>query len=349
MLVAAATFACDARAEGMECHVSAPGISTQFMFSPPEQDGPIEVLFDFELHGINSIDSAEETVELAGVMTVMWNDPRRMFDPAAEGVREKIFQGDHQVNEVASGWYPQVSLLNQAGSYEKSGVQLRIKPDGTVVLKEKLIAAVKTPLDLRAFPFDFHRLEVAFALMGGEKNEAFLRVKPRNLDYGDAIRIPGWSLGRIALSDENLSARIAKVSNAVILAIEVNREAAYIRRLITAPMAVIVLLSFSIFWMDKSSLADRNAVSFTGILTGVSFQSIVVSVIPPVSYITLMQVFLFVSLVLIAATVPINLIVATLDRAGKQGIGDIIDRRCRLIFPLIYLFSLLVMGMIVFT
>ena len=40
------------------------------------------------------------------------------------------------------------------------------------------------------------------------------------------------------------------------------------------------------------------------------------------------------------ATVVINLVVGHCDQKGKSKLGDIIDRRCRWIFPLAYLFFL---------
>jgi hypothetical protein len=101
-------------------------------------------------------------------------------------------------------------------------------------------------------------------------------------------------------------------------------------------MLVIVLLSFSIFWMDKASLADRNSISFIGVLTGVAYQHLVVSVTPPTSYVTLMDGFLFISFFTMAATVPVNLAVAALDRSGRSDLGDLVDRRCRWLFPLLY-------------
>ena len=46
------------------------------------------------------------------------HDPRQAFDPAVVGVDEKIFQGAYQVNELATGWFPQVVLVNVSGLYQ---------------------------------------------------------------------------------------------------------------------------------------------------------------------------------------------------------------------------------------
>jgi hypothetical protein len=320
-----------------ESRQSGPVASHQFTLSPPERDGPIAVLFDFDLYDINHIDSVAETFELTGVMTLSWNDPREAFDPAVAGVSEKIFQGSYQFDEMAAGWYPQVVLLNEAGAYEKSGVQLRIKPDGTSILTEKITAVAEATLDMRSFPFDAHRLDAVFAVLGHSSDEVVLRVDASLRGAARSIRIPGWSFKGVGLSMPEQPETAAAGFGAAILSVDVARDARYIRRLITFPMLVIVLLSFSIFWMDKSSVGDRNSISFIGVLTGVAFQHIVVSVMPPVSYITLMHGFLFISFLVMAATVPINLVVARMDKRGDDDLGDLIDRRCRWAFPLTYL------------
>ena len=69
------------------------------------------------------------TFEFTGVLTLTWQDPRQAFDPAVVGVEETIFQGSYQFNELATGWYPQVVLVNESGLYQKNGVVLRVQPD----------------------------------------------------------------------------------------------------------------------------------------------------------------------------------------------------------------------------
>ena len=104
----------------------------------------------------------------------------------------------------------------------------------------------------------------------------------------------------------------------------------------TFPLSIIVLLSFSVFWMDRSSLGERISVSFIGILTGVSYQQVIGAALPHISYFTLMHAFLILSFLTMCSTVVINLWVGALDKKGQYERGDIIDRRCRWVFPLIY-------------
>ena len=133
------------------------------------------------------------------------------------------------------------------------------------------------------------------------------------------------------------------MASAFIVSVEVQRESFYMRRLVIIPLVVIVLLSFSVFWMDRSSLGDRLSVSFIGILTGVAYQLVMSEQLPRISYVTLMHGFLSLSFLTMCATVVINLVVGALDKRGQVALGDRIDRRCRWGFPLAYFGLLLVM------
>ncbi len=126
--------------------------SEPFLLGPPKQAGPVVVEAHFDFYDINEINDGAETFEFTGVLTLKWNDPRMAFDPAVEGVDEKIFQGDYQFNELATGWYPQVILVNEAGSFEMNGVMLRVEPDGTSTLIQTLNAAAEVEFNMSRYP-----------------------------------------------------------------------------------------------------------------------------------------------------------------------------------------------------
>ena len=78
-------------------------------------------------------------------------------------------------------------------------------------------------------------------------------------------------------------------------------------------------------------------ISFIGLLTVVAFQLVVEGKLPDIPYLTVIGAFLLINYVLLAATIVVNLRVGYLDRHGRRPEGDVIDRRCRWIFPLLYL------------
>ena len=326
--------------------------SNKFISALPQQDGPVEVTVSFDLRDIDHLDDEAETFEFTGVMKLSWHDPRQAFDPIMEGTKEKIYQGNFQFNEVFSGWYPQVILVNESGLYEKHGVLLRVRSDGSLSLFETVNAGVKNNLDLRRYPVDQQRLRAVFHVLGFDSKEIVLRLEPgfdnKYKNIAEKIRLSQWQLTRaissIGTRNTPLIGKDATTSTLTI-SIDMQRSSFFILRLVIVPLIVIVMLSWSVFWMDKSSLGDRISVSFIGILTAVTYQVIMSDILPKISYATLFnEGFLFISFFIMCMTVIVNLRVGYLDRHGMSEAGDRLDHRCRWLFPVIYFGALLVVA-----
>lgn len=322
------------------------GSSQPFLLSPQKGSTPIIVRARFVLNDLNEINEGTETFEFAGTLTLIWNDPRQAFDPVAVGVNEKVYQGAYQVNEVSTGWYPQVVLVNEAGLYQKSGSVLRIKPDGASTLVETINAIAESKVDMTRFPLDKHRLQAVFQVLNFNQDEVLLQVEPVNESSWPSARLPQWRIRQLSRSIETRASSSAgrqELSSALVVSVNVERKPFDAMRLVVFPLMVIVLLSFSVFWMDRSSLGDRISVSFIGVLTGVAYLLVTSEQLPRISYVTLMHAFVNLSFITMSATVVINLVVGTLDKRGEFERGNRIDRRCRWIFPLVYFGLFLIM------
>lgn len=326
-----------------------------YLLALPTQPRPVVVRARFDLHDINEVSDERETFEFTGTLTLEWQDLRQAFDPAVAGVDEKIFQGNYQFNELAAGWYPQVVLTNVSGLYQKTGVVLRVRPDGTSTLIETLNAEAETKFDMRRFPFDAQRLEAIFEVLGFDEDEVRLQVESDGVAWlaGEG-HVPQWTITAATVSvRDRLAPQAGRLpgSSALLLRVDVQRQSWFARRLVVAPLVVIVLLSFSVFWMDRASLGDRVSVSFIGILTVVAYQLVTSEHLPRISYVTVIHGFLNVSFLTMCATVVINLVVGRLDQRGKSALGDRVDRICRWAFPVAYfglIFALLVVELLVF-
>lgn len=320
------------------------GPGEPYPFALPDTEGPVVVSARFELRDINEINDEAETFEFTSVLTLSWQDSRQAFNPANEGVTEKIYTGAYQFNEIAPGWYPQVVLVNEAGALEKNGVVLRVQPDGTSILIETMNAVAEAEFNMTRYPFDQQRLEAIFEVLGFKEHDVQLKIESDSVSttYG-AVKIPQWHVIDAAASvretiDPNGDNGMTK--STLVVSIDLQRKPFFILRLVVLPLTVIVLLSFSVFWMERSSLGDRIGVSFIGILTAVSYQIVMGDSMPRIAYFTLIHSFMYFSFLTMCATVVINLVVGSLDKKKQFLFGDLIDRRCRWIFPLAY-FSVL--------
>lgn len=332
--------------------VSSAPLSQTVLLSPPPSEGPVVVQVGFQLLDINQIDDQSETFEFSGILNVRWKDPRQAFDPEKEGVTEKFYQGDYQFNELsAPAWYPEIVLLNVAGMLEKKGLIFRVRPDGTSTLVEGINAVAKSKLQLRRFPFDRQKLQAVFAVLGYSRDEVVMEILPiPPLDF-EKIRVPQWKFegaesgireGAVAFQPGE------KGPSLFVFEMGLKREVMFVMRLVMMPLFLVVVLSWSVFWMDRASLGDRMSVSFVGLLTVVAYQIMLGDILPHISYLTLTNVFLNFSFMLMCATIVENLVVGELDRRGKAEASNRLDFRCRWIFPAIYASLIILTAVIAF-
>ncbi len=306
----------------------------------PPGESPLIVRPSFLLLAIHKIDDEAETFEFSGILTLVWRDSRQAFDPLTEGVGEKFYHGNYQFNEVSPSWYPQVVLGNATGMDASQGVLLRVRPDGTSTLIQTIHSVARSRLNLRRYPFDQQRMEAMFAILGFDESEVAFAMDESAVATSLArVQVPQWEVRGIDTSVRHVPmAHLGAGSTAslFVISVELSRQPFFMVRLVILPLMLIVILSWSVFWMDRSSLGDRMSVSFVGILTAVSYQILVSAVMPQISYVTFMNAFLSFSFLIMGATVVVNLAVGTCDRQGNSKRGDRIDQRCRRFFPLVY-------------
>jgi hypothetical protein len=330
--------------------IAAAAPSQTVLLSPPPSDGPVMVRVGFQLLDINSIDEQSESFQFSGVLTVQWVDPRQAFDPAVEGVSEKFYQGNFQFNEISPSWYPEISLLNVAGMFEKGEPLFRVRPDGTCTLVASVNASAKTLLKLRHYPFDRHALRIIFGIPGYADSELLVEQLPLPGPAYEEIHLPQWTLlttrsetGSILPTNPGSN----QPTSALIVELDVKRQPLFVLRLVVGPLFLVVVLSWSVFWMDRASVGDRMSVSFVGLLTAVAYQIILGDILPHIAYLTPINVFVNLSFILMCASIVVNLLVGELNRSGRGAQADALDNRCKVAFPTVYV-SLIVIISILF-
>lgn len=313
--------------------------SSSWMLAPIDRE-PLVIDAAFKLHAINNINDKDEAFEFIGVLILKWKDSRLAFDPSKEQLSEKIYQGDYQINQVFNGWSPQPVLLNQSGMYQINAQTIRIQPDGSVTFSQMINAIAEVKLSMRRLPFDSQKLEAVFSIFDFENSKVALRTSSDTLNNLDKeISIDQWHLKDIKFSiREPLFSESAMANSSLfVVTLDVHRDSFFLLRLVILPLAFIVMLVWSVFWIDRASMGDRINICFVGILTAVAYQIVLGDRLPQISYMTFINAFLNISFVMMSATVVINLIIGSLDKAGNVARADIIEQRSRWILPLTYL------------
>jgi hypothetical protein len=207
-------------------------------------------------------------------LTLRWKDQRQAFDTVEAGVSEKVYQGPYQFLELYTAWWPQLSLANESGGVHRQGQVLKITPDGTLTYIEEINATAVTPMNLRRFPFDQQVFVVAFAVLGFSEDE--VQLVPGSSPFrASGVDLPQWKFGEIATRIEDSENRGETLGSTYAVSIRMERKPGHLLRTVVLPLILLVMLSWSVFWMDTSSVSNRLDISFMGILTVVAYQIII--------------------------------------------------------------------------
>jgi len=333
---------------------------------PPGEE-PLELWFSFSLVNITAVNEKEETIDFDAVIHMSWMDPRLAYDPAEYGMAEgeftpgdyskaprRIYLTDFAVKELFPGWWPSVVIPNGIGDRSTTNVSIGVWPDGRVGYVEAFYATVETPMELRRFPFDKQALEVFFHPFVYERDELVLVPHhPLARTWAQSTGIAEWTRKGVGMTERPVEIVHFDDSKSIVsefvVTIAIDRQPMHVLVSIVMPLIMLVLLTFSVFWMDQEGLSDRINIQFIGILSVVAYYFVVKDSAPEIAYLTLMDAFILTSFFLPAAGVVVSLVVDKLNRRGRTDLGDKVDHVCRWAFPLGYAVACLALGMLFFS
>jgi hypothetical protein len=301
--------------------------------SPPAR--PTNVEAGFYVTELRDIDEVTDSFRFRGAVRIHWCDPRLAFDPEKAGTRERIWVGDAASVKLANIWYPRGFPVNRAGDFEVSERILRIRHDGAVRQDLNTNVALSADYDLRRFPFDEQILEVQIESSSADRDQLRFVPDAKRTGFSHDFEIPEWRIldvrGRV--KDVEV-ARSDTPFQRYVLEIHIERRSGFYLWKVLLPLVVIIMLSWTVFWMQDETFAGRIRIVATGVLTVVAYQFVASEQLPRVAYLTLLDKIMVVSFALLAVTALESLLVSRMPMGSAE--AHAVDRRSRWIFPLTY-------------
>ena len=137
--------------------------------------------------------------------------------------------------------------------------------------------------------------------------------------FSSEFEVPEFNIEKV---EEHLEVRMEPRDrysfSELVAEVYVRRDPNYYITKVIIPLGLIVCISWAVFWMDGEDLADRMAISFTGVLTSVAYQFIVAESLPRHIYNTFLDNFVLISFVMMALTIIENIGVSMLLKQEKK-------------------------------
>jgi len=290
---------------------------------PPGQ--PLTINGTLFLLDVSKIDGADSSFTADVFLMLSWKDERLASE--AEGIRRK---------SLSSIWSPQVQVLNQRRIWKTFPDTADISADGTVIHRQRYFGRFAAPLDLRDFPIDRQQLDIQVVIPGYGPDEIHFVPTTHDLGTGRSpdMTIPDWSIGSFEVRSEPYSAVPGGRELAALRGtFEARRYLGFYIGKALVSVAIIVFMSWVVFWVSPTQVGPRLSVSVTSMLTLIAYRFLLGQSLPPVSYLTRLDYFLLASTILVF----IALIQVALTSSMEEGRGARVNRFSRWIFPVAFL------------
>jgi hypothetical protein len=117
------------------------------------------------------------------------------------------------------------------------------------------------------------------------------------------------------------------------LSFEARRLTGYWIYKVIMPLVLIVAMSWIVFWIDPQESGTQIGVAMTSMLTLIAYRFMVGGLLPKISYLTRLDVFILLSTLLVFATLTEVVTTTVLAKGGQLQRARRIDRWARLLFP----------------
>jgi len=309
----------DAVAE--ECGFDAAGM----MQRPGDATGPTEVFIRLYVNDITKILDVEQSFVTDVVFRAEWADPRLVHEGPTYCIA--------QPNQV---WDPRLQSLNRRVVDSARPPEIRVYPDGKVFLVLRVFGEFSYESDLSDFPFDRQTLPFTIVSSFGPE-DVVLRSEATAVGLAERLSIVNWTIDFAGVtSGSHFLASAERQFARLDIEFEAVRLTGYYTWKLIVPLVLVVMMSWAVFWIAPVHVAPRLGLAATSMLTLIAYRFALASILPPIAYMTRMDVFLVCASILVFAALAVAVAVTYAADKGRDAAAARINEIARWLSPLLF-------------
>jgi hypothetical protein len=294
---------------------------------------PTLVLVSMYLLDISEIDDRDQTFRAEFYFGARWRDARLARGTAAENVC---------TFDLVDVWNPRLRLLNQREVAKRFADVVSVDSSGNVSYEQRFAGVFTAPGDVSAFPFDRRQLAVSMMASGFTENDISISFEEGRFGRRDFFSVANWSISDAEVDVSSIQLLEDANFTRARIAVQATRMSRYYIWNALVPLMMIVFMSWGVFWINPSNIGPQIGLAATSMLTLIAYRFTLANVLPPVAYLTRMDMLLIAlsGLVLLAFFEAIT--VGSIADRGRSELAGRIQALARILFPAALLVSLLV-------
>jgi len=279
-----------------------------------------------DLSGINDVN---QTMTGDFVVGLTWTDPR-LADFAGCQV------------PLAKVWSPQIDFLNSGRLFPRGPDQVDIGQNGKVHYLQRYRGPLATYHNLKKFPFDAQKFRIWLSSFEYAENEVQLVVDEKMTGRRKLLNISDWTVNEVkGRIDRTFAEAFGYFHSMYEFEISAQRQTGYYLWKVIMPLFLIVFMSWAVFWISPAQFGPQIGLSATSMLTLIAFQFAMASILPKVSYFTVLDKFITGSTILVFLALLESLSTTFLVASGHTKVALRIDNVCRIAFPVAFVIMVL--------
>ena len=291
-----------------------------------EEGKPTEVTVIGAILDVDKINSAEQNFTLNFYTIFRWLDPRLAHEEPGNVVRG--------LSEI---WNPRLTIVNTQRHWANTRDEVEISPEGMVTYRLHVFGNFSQPLELHDFPMDSHVFEVPVVAAGYRPHQVVL-VPDKGMDsfIAEKLSVADWTISNMqGFSREVTLANGLKLPGFV-FSFEGERLLHHYIVKAIIPLALIVMMSWVVFWIDPKQISNQLSVAVTTVLTLIAYHIALSGRLPEIPYLTHMDKFLFSSTVLVFMSLIEVVITSHMSSTEQIAKARRMDKTSRWVFPVLF-------------
>src|SRR5882724_11391074 len=304
---------------------------------PNADSGPTQISVGIWVADISNIDSAQQnfTAELAVVLR--WKDSRLAH--TGKGIVR------YPLEQI---WHPRLSIVNETNSVSrKMPDSVEVDPDGTVTSRQRYAGAFTQPLWLQSFPFDRQTFRVQLVAVRYQSNEVMFVPDQVWIQDGlkgaagisPSVTLPDWTIEKWEVKPLVYALAPRHQYSSYVFEFTASRNVEHYILKVILPLVLIVMMSWSVFWIDPTTSSSQISVAVTSMLTLIAYRFAVDTQLPRLPYMTRLDALFLTSTLLVFFSLIEVLVTTVLDNNQQSERAKKLDRYCRVIFPAIFVIA----------
>lgn len=291
---------------------------------PDAEAGATEVYIHTFINDIVTINDAQQSFSSDIFMRIEWRDPRLAHagsTPCSVGLRDV--------------WWPELQLMNRRTVQNVGEARPLVLPDGTVTLLLRGFGEFSFRADLADFPFDNQELVFNIVSVYGDEEIDFVYDTDR-ISLSPSLSVANFNVSLTGV--EERSERIASTQRKhaqLLIKLRAERLTGFYTWQQLVPLFLVVLMAWIVFWIPREHVPSRIGLAATSMLTLIAYRFAMSSVLPPIAYLTRLDLFMIGSSVLVFSALALAVAVTYVMDNVDDALSERIHVLARYLIPLV--------------